>query len=136
MNLTEQARLLFQGDRYSALTGIEIDSVEHHCCRCHLDVRPAHRNALGVAMGGCQYTMADFAAAVAANSEYIESGSLHYVTLQSTIHYLAPATADRLDALCIAIKHGRTTALYRTTLTAPGDDRPLAVADTTMVRAL
>lgn len=133
-HLTDLARMLFEADHFSTLVGIEIVSVGDHQACCRLQVQPHHRNAMGVAMGGCQYTLADFAAAVAANSEYIEEGAIHFVTLNSTIHYLAPARAEVLVADCLALKHGRTTALYQTNIHAEGDSRLLAVVQTTMSR--
>ncbi len=133
--LTDIARRIFEQDRFAMLTGISIEQVVAHQCLCTLHLDHRHRNARGVAMGGVLFTLADFAAAVAANSAELTDGQqLHWVSLDATIHYLSPATCQRLTARCTAVKHGRTTALYRTEIADPDTGRTLAVAETTMVR--
>lgn len=133
---TTKAREVFAADRYAMeLTGIEIASVGEHEATCTLTLAAKHCNARGVAMGGALYTLADFAAAVAANSDCIDDGQLHWVSLDATVHYLSPAPADtRLTARCRALKHGRATALYQTIIESPDNgDRVVAIVETTMV---
>ena len=137
MVLTELAREVFSNDRYAVeLTGISIDHVAEHESQCSIQITDNHRNARGVAMGGVLFTLADFAAAVAANSSELQTtmSELHWVSLDVNIHYLLPAVGNRLIARCTAIKHGRTTALYQTTVTDPDNGRTLAVATSTMMR--
>ena len=75
MGLTEKARQIFADDRFATeLTGIDITAVGEHNATCTLRLGPQHRNARGVVMGGVLFTLADFAAAIAANSACIESG--------------------------------------------------------------
>lgn len=133
-NLTEQARRVFRQDRYATeLTGIEIDFAGVHESTCTLVLGSQHRNARGAAMGGALFTLADFAAAIAANSDCLEEG-LHWVSLNASIHYLSPALGERLVAHCNAVKHGRSTALYQTTIENPDNgNKTIAVVETTMM---
>ena len=132
MTQTEQARAVFAGDRYAALTGIAIDEVEEHGSRCSLKVDERHRNARGAVMGGVLFTMADFAAAVAANSDRLADGVLHWVSLDASIHYLSPAMGNELVVRSKAIKIGRSTALFQSVIECGG--RNVAVAESTMIR--
>ena len=90
----------------------------------------------GVAMGGALYTLADFAAAIAANSDCIDDGNLHWVSLDATAHYLAPApSGNSVKASCHALKHGRSTALYQTIIESLDNGKTLAIVETTMIYA-
>lgn len=135
MNLTERAQTIFAADRYATdTTGIEIMQVGNHEAQCALEVDNRHCNARGVAMGGALCTLADFSVAIAANTDCLESGELHWVSLDSSISFLAPASKDsRLEAWCSALKVGRTTSLYQTMISNRGTGRLVAVATTTMV---
>lgn len=139
MTTLEKARATFSSDRYATdVTGITIENIGQHEALCTLALDNRHYNARGVAMGGVLFTLADFAAAVAANSEDLDSDCLPWVSLNSTIHFLAPGSG-LLKASCKAVKHGRTTALYITTITAgEGTEkaRNIAVIETTMLRAI
>lgn len=132
-SLTSLARETFSDDRYAtSLTGIAIASVSDHTAECTLAIARHHLNARGVVMGGVIFTLADFAAAIAANTDSLSAGKpLAWVSLDATIHYLAPASGSSLKAVCSAMKHGRTTALYLTDIYC--DDRRVAVVDTTMI---
>lgn len=136
MTLLEKAQSLFADDRYATQqTGIAVTAVGDHEATCTMSVQPMHCNARGMAMGGALFTLADFAAAVAANSEHIESGDLHWVSLNATIHYLSPAPAGTvLTARCTALKHGRATALYQTVIESPDSGKRIAIVETTMYR--
>lgn len=133
MELTERARRVFAADRFAALAGIEIDAVGDGESRCSMPLDERHRNARGAAMGGALFTLADLAAAVAGNSADLAAGDeLHWVSLDSTVHYLSPALGPRIDAHCQALKRGRTTALYQTVLLCNG--KKVAIVETTMMR--
>lgn len=124
------ARSVFADDRFAALSGITIETLGHHeaCCSLALDER--HLNARGVAMGGVLFTLADFCAAIAANSECLPE--LHWVSLDSNIHFLAPARG-RLTAHCTALKAGRSTALFQTQIESLDLGKTVAVVETTMI---
>ena len=135
MTLTEQARTVFASDRYATeLTGIQIDLVAVHEAHCSLALEGHHRNARGVAMGGALFTLADLAAAVAANPDCLSDGDLHWVSLDATIHFLAPALGNGLKATCSPLKLGRSTALFQTIIESPDNSKRIAIVETTMVR--
>ncbi len=132
-DLTTLAKAVFADDSYATqTTGIELKDVGEHCSVCELHIGPRHLNARGAVMGGVLFTLADFAAAAAANSDAVAEGiPLTWVSLDATIHYLAPVIGcDTLVAECEAIKHGRTSALYQTVIAAGG--RRVALVETTM----
>ena len=134
-DMTAKAREVFAADRYATeLTGIEIASAGDHEATCTLTLAARHCNARGVAMGGALYTLADFAAAIAANSDCLGSGDLHWVSLDATAHYLSPAPLGaRLAARSHALKHGRSTALYQTIIESLDNGKTVAIVETTMV---
>lgn len=132
MDLTDIARKVFVDDNYARLTGVEIVSVHDGEVVCSLALNERHRNARGVAMGGVLFTLADFAAAVAANSETLEE--LQWVSLDSDIHFLTPATGDTLKATCRALKQGCTTALYQTIIESLDNGKRVAIVETRMIR--
>ena len=85
-------------------------------------------------MGGALFTLADFAAAIASNSEYIASGDLHWVSLDASIHFLSPATGNSLRATSKALKSGRATALYQTVIESLDNGKTIAIVETTMIK--
>lgn len=135
MDNADMARRIFASDRYATeVTGIVIDGVGEHASCCTLKVDDRHRNARGVVMGGALYTLADFAAAVAANTDCLADGVLHWVSLDSTAHFLSPATGSRLCANCTALKTGRSTALYQTEIKDVDSGKLVAIVDVTMIK--
>ena len=136
MDMLHFARQVFAADRYATETSsITIEQVGEHEAQCALIVAERHCNARGMAMGGALYTLADFAAAVAANMDgQLGECPLHWVSLDATVHYLAPAPlGTRLVATCCALKHGRSTALYQTLIESPDNGKRIAIVETTMV---
>ena len=134
-DLTAKAREIFVSDRYATeATGIVIDHVDEHEATCAMTIDEHHCNARGVAMGGAIFTLADFSAAIAANSACLESESLHWISLDATIHYLSPVPlGSNLCAISKALKQGRTTALYQTIIESPDNGKQYAIVETTMV---
>lgn len=104
----EQQRERFSKDLFATqATGVEIVEVGEHYCRCELVLQPHHRNAMGAVMGGVYFTIADFAFAVAANSEALE-----WVSTESSIHYLSSAQSQKLVAFTRCIRQGSRCCLY------------------------
>ncbi len=104
----EELRQTFSKDLFATqATGIEILEVDEHYARCGLEIKSIHRNAMGAVMGGVLFTIADFAFAVAANSDGLE-----WVSLESSIHYLSSAPSQQIFASTKCIRQGRTTCLY------------------------
>ena len=134
-DMTAKARKIFAADRYATeLTGIEITSVGDHEATCTLTATGAHCNARGMAMGGALYTLADFAAAIAANSDCLDDGTLHWVSLDASVHYLSPAPAgSHLVAISKALKLGHSTALYQTIIESPDNGKRIVIVETTMI---
>jgi len=131
-SLLQQAREVFGADSYAALTGVEIVSAGGHEAVCTLTLGRHHSNARGVAMGGVLFTIADFAAAVAANTD--TEVELDWVSLNGNIHYLAPAKeGTTLTAHSHPLKTGRTTALYQTEIKSLDDGKTIAIVETTMM---
>jgi acyl-CoA thioesterase len=65
---TDTARGYFAGDRYAALTGVEIVEAGKGYCKASLTIEDKHLNAANVVQGGAIFTLADLAFAVASNS--------------------------------------------------------------------
>ena len=86
-------------------------------------------------MGGAVYTLADFAAAVAANTDCLDSKQLRWVSLGTSIHYLSPARCETtLRADCIPVKVGHSTALYQVHISDRASGKLVASAEATMMR--
>ena len=135
MTTLDKAREVFGNDRFATVqSNIEILTVGDREAACAMTIDNRLCNARGVAMGGALFTLADFTAAIAANSDYIESGDLHWVSIDSTIHFLAPAPLGAsLGATCIALKTGRTTALFQTIIESLDNGKRIAIVETTMM---
>lgn len=114
MDLTQRARDFFVQDIYATrITGVVIASVTEFETICTLQLTEDHRNAAGGVMGGVLFTLADFAFAVAANTPLLEQGESNYwISLNSTIHYLAPTNGEQLTARTTCIKSGKSVCLY------------------------
>ena len=103
----EKARKYFADDKFATeQTGIVIEETGEGYARCRFDIMPHHLNRNNTLMGGAAYTIADFTAAVAANTEAKTS-----VSLSGNIHYLSVAKGDRVYAEARIIKDGRSVAV-------------------------
>lgn len=116
-DLTGWARSCFADDRYATeATGVEVVGVTANgregSAVCRLILQPRHRNARGGVMGGVYYTLADFAAAIAMNVEAAGTSELPWMTLESSVHFLAQPQGDSIDAVVRCLRHGATTCLY------------------------
>lgn len=108
MNSTEYAREFFAGDIYATeTTGIKIELAEKDHAICSLEPSRAHLNANGKVMGGALFTLADFAFAVASNTDNAPT-----VTLASRISYIAPADGGKLFAEAKCLRSGKTAAMF------------------------
>lgn len=107
----EKVKEFFRNDLFATqVSGILIEQVDYHFALCKMPLTAQHKNARGMTMGGAVFTLADFAAAVAANSEL---GDEHVVSLHADISYLSVARGDCLIAEAKSVKHGGSTTLYR-----------------------
>lgn len=98
----------FANDRFANdATGIEILEVTGNYAKTRLKIKPKHRNANNVVMGGCIYTLADYTFALASNCENPPT-----TTLSSNIVFNAPAFGDELYAVAEVIKNGRSICTF------------------------
>ena len=108
----EEARKIFEADRFATENGAIIEEIGDHSATCSLVITDSHRNAMGAVMGGVYFMLADFAFAVAANWE-----KMGCVSLRSDISYLGAAKGKQLIAKATCVKDGRTAACYRVDVT-------------------
>lgn len=102
----------FERDRFVKICGIEIISVGEGTSECSLKISDMHLNSADLVQGGAIYTLADFAFAVAANSE----GRLT-LTMNNNISYLRPAKGTTLIAKAKKISSTTSTCLYEVEVT-------------------
>ncbi len=103
----EEARAHFQKDVFAMNLGIEIVRADEQGAVCTVTVREEQKNALGRVQGGFLFTLADFTFAVAANLWRMGT-----VTLESSIHFLAPPRGDKLTATARPKSQGGRIAVY------------------------
>ena len=103
----EEARAYFSMDRFAVENGITLDELDEISATCSMVITPHHRNANGAVMGGAIFTLADFAAAVAANNVYRPT-----VTQQVSASFLSNSGGSRLIATARCRKDGRTSCVY------------------------
>lgn len=78
---------------------------------------------MGAVMGGVYFTLGDLAFAAASNAGCLSRHEpLQWVSLSSTIHYLAAAKGCQLVANAHCEKEGRTTCLYTIRITDSNSD--------------
>lgn len=110
----EEARAFFAKDLYATkLTGVRIDKFGENYAKCSMLLTADHRNAYGGIMGGCIYTLADFAFAVASN---FEKENLS-VSLVGQATFLNMSRGSILYAEARLIKDGRTNCFYDVRIT-------------------
>lgn len=136
MDRTQIARQFFAADRFATqVCGAEIIAVNEKETLVGLELTPSHTNAAGMVMGGVLFTLADFAFAVAANTEIAASGDDQplWISLDSSIHYLSPVKGNRLTAKTECVKTGRTTCLFHIKI-FDNTDRLVSTIETTGYR--
>ena len=112
MKTIDEIREIFKADRFATVNGAIIDKVGEGYAVCSLKITGNHKNAVGAVMGGVSFMLADFAFAVAANHE-----EMNTVSLNSTITFLGVAKGEQLIATAQCIKNGRATCYYTVSLT-------------------
>lgn len=114
MDRLKRAREIFARDLYATkLSGVVIEEVGDNYSRCSMKLTDDHRNAYGGIMGGCIYTLADFAFAVASN---FEKDKLT-VSLVGQASFLAMSKGTTLFAEARLIKDGRSNCFYEVMIT-------------------
>ena len=114
MGTIEEAREIFSHDRYATvLSGAYIEEIGENYAKCSMKITEDHRNAYGGIMGGCIYTLADFAFAVASNFDK-ENATVSVVGQAS---FMAASKGNILYAEAKLLKDGRNTCFYDVTIT-------------------
>ncbi|MCD8323022.1 MAG: PaaI family thioesterase [Oscillospiraceae bacterium] len=109
----ERARHAFYSTTFATeVTGCVIDAVGDGYARCSMALTPAHKNSLGVPMGGAVFTLADFAFGVASNFDRDV-----FVSSAAEIHFLTASQGKILTAEAKEIRTGRQTCLFAVTVT-------------------
>ncbi|MEK7809536.1 MAG: hotdog fold thioesterase [Chloroflexota bacterium] len=107
------ARFMSSRDEFAKHLGIELLELKAGYCRVALNLQPYMLNGLGIPHGSVIFSLADFAFAAACNSH----GKMA-VALSMDIHFLSsPAPTARLECEAVEVKLGRSTGLYRMTVT-------------------
>lgn len=110
MRSLEEIQKGFTKDRFATnQANICIVEAEPDHAICEMPITENHLNARNMVMGGAIFTLADFAASVAANA-YAENTAT--ITLHADISYLNPAKGAKLIAEAKCIKRGKSTTLY------------------------
>ena len=106
MNI-EATKNYFAGDRYAALTGVEIVEARTGYCKACLIIEDKHMNAANVVQGGAIFTLADLAFAVASNSR----GQLA-LAINVNISFLKAASIGTLYAVATEVKEPGRIGAY------------------------
>ena len=115
------ARARFKDDIYATeTTGIIIEDAYENYSKCSMKINRLHLNAVGRVMGGAVFTLADFAFAVAANTEETVT-----VSLTSEVRFLSAGSGNTLTAEAKCLKSGRTSCAFDITV---ADDKGTLVA--------
>ena len=93
---------------YARRAGVRMVSISPEQAEGVLDITKDAYNPLGIAHGGFLYMFVDTVAGVAAWALTGQS----YVTLDSSTHFLRPATEGRLRAVAKPIKLGKKICIY------------------------
>ena len=103
MKNIEEIRQIFKNDRFATLNGAVIDEVCENFAKCSLVVTDNHRNAVG----GVMFMLADFAFAVAANHDVMNT-----VSISSNIAFVGVCKGTKLIATAKCLKAGKSTCYY------------------------
>ena len=124
MKTLEEVRNIFAEDRFANRNGARIEEFDTGYAKCTLALDDRHCNAAGGVMGGVSFMLADFAFAVAANHN-----KMNTVTLSSSIMFLGVPKGKMLIAEANCVKDGRSTCCYHVEVK---DELGNGVAEVTM----
>ena len=125
MKTIDEIREIFKADRFATVNGAYIEEVGDGYSVCSIEINENHKNAVGAVMGGVPFMLADFAFAVAANHE-----NMNTVSLSSTISFLGVAKGKKLIAKAECVKFGRATCYYQVHITDEIDTKVAEVVFT------
>lgn len=108
MNYEEIKQHFYKTNGFIRLLNMQITDISHGYCKGELPMRDEILNPLGIVHGGCTFALADTIGGSAALTH-----GKSVVTLDSTIHYLAPAcNTKKLIAEAKEVKYGSNIAVY------------------------
>lgn len=108
MNYDEIKNRFHETLGFIQLLDMNITEISDGYCKGEMPVKPEYLNPLGTVHGGCTFALAD---TIGGSAALTHGGSV--VTVDSTIHYLAPACdTEKLIAEAKEIKYGTKIAVY------------------------
>lgn len=109
----EEKREFFKKDRFATYkTGIIIEDACENYSRCSFEITPDDCAAHGGVMGGAVFTLADFAFAVATNSDEKLT-----VTVSSNIEFMGLPKDKKLIAEAKCLKDGSRACFFEINIT-------------------
>lgn len=107
---------MYKTPAFIPFLGISITELDSGYCKGEMELKPEHLNPLGIAHGGCVFSLADTIGGLAAISHNPEAT---VVTVSSNINYLRPAeNTTKLVAQSREIKYGSKVAVYEVNVTS------------------
>ncbi len=107
MKAIEEIREIFKNDRFATVNGAYIEEVGDGYSVCSIEINENHKNAVGGIMGGVMFMLADFAFAVAANHDVMNT-----VSISSNIAFVGVCKGTKLIAAAKCLKDGKSTCYY------------------------
>ena len=100
--MSDPLSVVRQKDAFARLLGIEVLQAAGGCAKVRMEVRPEHLNGLGMVHGGAIFTLADYAFALACNSEGVTS-----VAINASISFVKAVTEGTLCAAATKAADGK-----------------------------
>ncbi len=113
----EKARAYFERDRYAAMSGFVIESVDGDAATVTCEIRDCHLNAADTVMGGVLFALADFTFAVGCNAAWLRGAGARTVAADCHIQFLKAARGGLLTARAVPLQNGRKLGFYRVEVT-------------------
>jgi len=108
----DDLRKYFERDRYASLCGVEIVEATFGSALVKLRIEDRHLNGLDMAHGGCLFTLADMAFAVASNSHGVPA-----VAVSASITYVKAVRSGVVFARAREVSRSRRLAVYAVEVT-------------------
>jgi uncharacterized protein (TIGR00369 family) len=113
-------------DHFPAFVGVEVTGVEQGVIQAELRLRPELFAPNGFLHAGAVVTLADTAAGYGTVA-HLPDGARGFTTLELKANFVRAARDGVLRCVAEAIHLGRSTHVWDATVTADGDERPLAL---------
>lgn len=107
----------FKADRYAALSGIELLTVEPGRAKTRMEIHEVHLNAGNVVQGGAIFTLADLAFAAAVNAY----GNLA-MSIETSIRYFKGVSSGVLFAEAEMVNLHKRLATFEVRVTSESDE--------------